>query len=119
MTVMRRKSSILPFQRVDNCRCGVSFTRGELARILDLYGRMVAAGRWRDYAIEDDSNKAIFTIFARSRRRPLYRIVKEPRLAKARGSFALVGEFGQVIRRASSLGAVLPAAAQGEFYVVE
>lgn len=116
---MTNQSSILPFKRIENCRSAVRFTRLELARILDVYGRMVAAGQWRDYAIGDNSDMAVFAIFARSRRRPLYRIVKEPRLAKARGAFALVGEFGEVIRRGSSLSAVLPSTARGTIRVVK
>jgi len=116
---MTNQSSILPFKRLNRCHDAVSFTRTELARILDVYGRMVAAGQWRDYAIEDNSEMAIFAIFARSQRRPLYRIVKEPRLAKARGAFALVGEFGEVIRRDTSLAAVLPSPARTNIHVVK
>jgi len=85
----------------------VGFDRIELARILDLYGRMVAAGHWRDYAIELGREAAIFAAFRRAAERPEYRIEKRPALRHKQGMWALVAEHGAVLRRGHELGPVL------------
>ncbi|WP_114952579.1 DUF2794 domain-containing protein [Sphingosinicella terrae] len=81
------------------------FTRTELNRIVDLYGRMVAAGLWKDYAIELRSEAASFWCFRRAAERPEYRIEKRP--AARQGPWALIGEQGQILRRGHELGPVL------------
>lgn len=83
------------------------FDRNELTRILDLYGRMVAAGHWRDYAIALDSEVAVFSAFRRSAERPEMRIEKRPALRHRQGMWALVGEGGIVLRRGHELGPIL------------
>ena len=85
----------------------IGFERLELTRILDLYGRMVAAGMWRDYAIELGRDAAVFAAFRRSAERPEVRIEKRPALRGKQGMWALVGEAGQVIKRGHELGPVL------------
>jgi len=85
----------------------IGFDRIELNRILDLYGRMVAAGHWRDYAIELGREAAIFAAFRRSAERPEFRIEKRPSLRNRQGMWALVGEAGQVVKRGHELGPVL------------
>ena len=85
----------------------VGFDRPELSRILDLYGRMVAAGMWRDYAIDLGREAAVFSAFRRSAERPEFRIEKRPALRTRQGMWALVGEGGAVLRRGHELGPVL------------
>lgn len=85
----------------------VGFDRAELARILDLYGRMVAAGHWRDYAIDLGRDAAVFACFRRTAERPEFRIEKRPSLRQRQGMWALVGEAGQVVKRGHELGPVL------------
>lgn len=85
----------------------VGFERTELTRILDLYGRMVAAGNWRDYAIDLGRDMAIFSAFRRSAERPEYRIVKDPALRNKQGMWALIGEGGAVLKRGHELSPVL------------
>lgn len=85
----------------------VSFNRAELGIILGLYGRMVAAGEWRDYAMSFLRDMAIFSVFRRSAETPLYRIEKHPRLRLRQGLYALIGMDGQVLRRGHELPAVL------------
>jgi len=85
----------------------IGFDRLELSRILDLYGRMVAAGMWRDYAIDLGREAAVFSAFRRSAERPEYRIEKRPALRTRQGMWALVGEGGAVLRRGHELGPVL------------
>ncbi|MBY9061758.1 DUF2794 domain-containing protein [Sphingomonas yunnanensis] len=85
----------------------IGFDRLELNRILDLYGRMVAAGHWRDYAIDLGRDAAIFSAFRRTAERPEFRVEKRPALRHRQGMWALVGEAGQVIRRGHELGPVL------------
>ena len=84
-----------------------AFDRDELNRILDLYGRMVAAGHWRDYAMDFDVDLAIFCAFRRHSERPEVRIVKRPSLRLKQGAFALVGEHGAVLKRGHELSPVL------------
>jgi len=85
----------------------VGFDRVELSRILDLYGRMVAAGHWRDYAIDLGRDAAIFSCFRRTAERPEYRIEKRPALRGRQGMWALIGEAGAILRRGHELGPVL------------
>jgi hypothetical protein len=85
----------------------VGFDRLELTRILDLYGRMVAAGHWRDYAMELGRDAAVFAAFRRAAERPEYRIEKRPALRGKQGMWALVGEAGAVLKRGHDLGPVL------------
>jgi hypothetical protein len=85
----------------------VGFDRFELNRIVDLYGRMVAAGLWKDYAIEFRPDAASFWAFRRAAERPEYRIEKRPALHARQGQWALIGEAGQVLKRGPALAAVL------------
>lgn len=83
------------------------FVRAELTRILDLYGRMVAAGHWRDYAIHLGQDVAIFSAFRRAAERPEFKIEKRPGLRNRQGQWALIGEAGVVLRRGHELGPIL------------
>jgi hypothetical protein len=85
----------------------VSFDRRELAVILSLYGRMVAAGEWRDYGISCLREVAIFCVFRRAAESPLYRIEKRPRLRGRQGQYAVVSMTGQVLRRGHDLAQVV------------
>lgn len=85
----------------------VGFDREELSRILDLYGRMVAAGLWRDYAMDLGRDAAVFSCFRRATERPEYRIEKRPALRRKQGQWALVGEGGAVLKRGHELSGVL------------
>ena len=85
----------------------VGFERGELARIVDLYGRMVAAGHWKDYAIHFGRDAATFWAFRRAAENPEYKIEKRPALRHRQGMWALIGEDGRVLRRGPELGPVL------------
>lgn len=96
---------ILPFPGASSPQIG--FTRAELTRIIDLYGRMVAAGLWRDYAVEFGRDSAAFWAFRRTAERPEYRIEKKPALRNRQGLWALVDEGGRTVRRGDELGPVL------------
>jgi hypothetical protein len=100
-------SVIAPFPRIGDRRPIAIFERGELARILDLYGRMVAAGHWRDYALRIDPDVAIFAAYRRHSEHPDIRIEKRPELRLKQGAFALVSEHGLVLKRGQELGGVL------------
>ena len=85
----------------------VAFERDELQRILDLYGRMVAAGEWRDYAMDFEKSFASFSAFRRAAERPQARIEKRPSLRSKQGMWTLFGEHGQVLKRGHELVNVL------------
>ena len=85
----------------------VTFHRRELDAILWVYGRMVAAGEWRDYAIDFFKDKAQFSVFRRSSEMPLYRIVKDPALARRQGAYSVVAATGLILKRGSELSRVL------------
>jgi hypothetical protein len=85
----------------------VAFHRTELAVILSLYGRMVAAGEWRDYGISSLSEVAVFSVFRRTAEHPLYRIEKRPALRNRQGMYAVVGMDGQILKRGHDLKTVL------------
>jgi len=85
----------------------VGFDRLELQRILDVYGRMVAAGIWRDYAMDFGKDAASFCAFRRAAERPQARIEKRPSLRNRQGMWTLFGEAGQVLKRGHELANVL------------
>jgi hypothetical protein len=95
------------------------FERRELDRLLQLYGRMVAAGQWRDYAIDGLKDAAVFSVFRRASESPLYRIEKRPALAKRQGAWAVIGEGGLILRRGHELEQVLRFFERSRFNVVE
>ena len=78
-----------------------------LAVILSLYGRMVAAGEWRDYGISFLREAAVFSVFRRFAESPLYRIEKRPKLANRQGQYSVIGMDGRVLKRGADLRAVL------------
>ncbi len=96
-----------PFPLSPNVVEIVSFDRRELALILSVYGRMVAAGEWRDYALATLRDVAVFSVFRRTAEVPLYRIEKRPRLRMRQGMYAVVGADGHVLRRGADLAQVL------------
>jgi hypothetical protein len=85
----------------------VAFHRTELSDILSLYGRMVAAGEWRDYGISSLQHVAIFSVFRRTAEQPLYRIEKRPDLRLKQGMYSVVGMDGQILKRGHDLKTVL------------
>ena len=99
--------TVTPFPLPGRQPSQIGFERIELNRILDLYGRMVAAGHWRDYAIELGLDAAVFAAFRRTAERPEFRIEKRPSLRNRQGMWALIAEHGQVVTRGHEHGPVL------------
>ena len=97
-------AEIAPFPTLPDT---VAFHRSELAVILGLYGRAVAAGVWRDYGISMLRDVAVFSIFRHTAEHPLYRIEKRPRLAARQGQYAVIGMVGRVLKRGADLAQVL------------
>ena len=87
----------------------VTFSRRELDRILRLYGSKVAAGEWRDYAIDFLRDRAVFSVFRRACEVPIYRIEKSPRLARRQGAYSVISATGLIVRRGHELDRVLRA----------
>jgi hypothetical protein len=87
----------------------VTFDRRELNRIFGLYGRMVAAGEWRDYAIDFLRDRAVFSVFRRTSEVPIYRIEKNPKLARRQGVYSVISATGLIVRRGHELDGVLRA----------
>lgn len=85
----------------------VSFDRRELDQILRLYGQMVAANEWRDYAIDHLSDRAVFSVFRRTSEVPLFRIEKNPKLARRQGAYSIVTPAGMIAKRGHELSRVL------------
>lgn len=98
-------ATLIPFPANGAGQTG--FDRAELTRILDLYGRMVAAGQWRDYAMNFERDFASFCAFRRTAERPEIRIEKRPALRSRQGMWALIGEQGAVLKRGHDLAGVL------------
>ena len=85
----------------------IRFNRRELNEILQVYGRKVADGEWRDYAIDQLREKAVFSVFRRASEIPLYRIEKQPRLARRQGAYAVIAATGLIVKRGPDLANVL------------
>jgi len=102
---------VLPIPQADSAPARnqprIAFDRDELREILNVYGRKVAAGEWRDYAIDFTRDKAIFSVFRRTTETPLYRIEKDPKAARRQGAYAVVAGTGRVMKRGHELGRVL------------
>jgi hypothetical protein len=86
---------------------GTTFDRQELQLILSVYGSKVAQGEWRDYAIDMDRDKAVFSVFRRTSEVPLYRIEKNPRNARKQGLYSVIAQGGEILRRGHDLAQVL------------
>ena len=110
-------SNVTPFPKDGAGQVG--FDRLELQRIMDLYGRMVSAGHWRDYAMDMGREAAIFSAFRRAAERPEYRIEKRPALRLKQGQWAVIGEGGVVLRRGRELAQVLRVFDSRKFTIVE
>ena len=107
-----QEGNILPFPGshapyTQRAAAQVGFDRAELQRILDLYGRMVAAGEWRDYAMDFSKDYAAFAAFRRTAEVPQMRLEKRPELRQRQGMWALFGEHGQILKRGHDLANVL------------
>jgi hypothetical protein len=85
----------------------IAFDRKELGVILGLYGRMVAAGEWRDYGISHLTDAAVFSVFRRTAEQPLYRIEKRPKLRNAQGMYSVIALDGRILKRGHDLKTVL------------
>lgn len=90
-----------------------AFNRQELSEILAVYGRMVAAGEWRDYALDLGRERAVFSVFRRSSECPLYRIEKAPKLARKQGAYSVVAATGLILKRGHELRRVLSVLEKG------
>ena len=97
----------------------VFFERRELELLLRLYGRRVAAGEWRDYAIDGLRDAAVFSVFRRAAEAPAYRIEKRPALARRQGAWAVIGQGDVILKRGHELAQVLKIFDKGRFAVVE
>ena len=113
LTAVRRQTAGMTVEnastlfRSKNYPQQVSFHRTELSVILSLYGRMVAAGEWRDYGISCLREVAVFSIFRRTAEYPLYRVEKRPKLATRQGQYSVIGMDGQILKRGQDLKNVL------------
>ena len=85
----------------------VTFNRAELGVILSVYGRMVAAGEWRDYGMSFLRDVAVFSVFRRAAEYPLYRIEKRPKMRAAQGAYSVVAMDGRILKRGHDLATVL------------
>lgn len=97
----------------------VFFDRRELNQLLGLYGRMVSAGHWRDYAIDGLREAAVFSVYRRSSEVPLYRIEKRPALARRQGVWSILAHGGLVLKRGHDLPQLLKFFDRARFAVVD
>ncbi len=93
--------------RRERLQLPVTFHRTELDQLLDLYGKMVAAGEWRDYAIDHLTDRAVFSVFRRTSEVPLFQITKNPKLARRRGPWSVIAAGGRILKRGQELSRVL------------
>ncbi|MBC2884163.1 DUF2794 domain-containing protein [Ochrobactrum sp. CM-21-5] len=98
---------VVPLDRARPTPTTVSFNRHELGKILNIYGRMVAAGAWRDYAIDHLNDRAVFSIFRRASEVPLFRVEKNPKLSQKQGAYSVIAASGLIMKRGHELERVL------------
>lgn len=107
LVVLRQRETPAPASPAPPAPAVVSFDRRELQTILNLYGRMVAQGEWKDYAINFSRDCAVFSVFRRAAEVPLYRIEKNPKLARKQGAYSVVSATGLILKRGQDLARVL------------
>jgi hypothetical protein len=107
-----------PVRAVSAPAIQVTFSRRELNRILDLYGRKVAAGEWRDYAIDFLKDRAVFSVFRRTSEVPIYRIEKSPKLSRRQGPYSVISATGLIVHRGHELERVLRSIDRSQLAVV-
>ena len=100
-------------QHTDSRRGDIAFDRRELTQILNVYGRKVASGEWRDYAIDMLKEKAVFSVFRRASEVPLYRIEKAPKLSRRQGVYSVIAATGLILKRGHDLARLLRALDRG------
>jgi hypothetical protein len=113
LPLARKASGDANFSEGGPRRGGIAFDRRELTQILNVYGRKVASGEWRDYAIDTMREKAVFSVFRRSSECPLYRIEKAPKLARRQGAYSVIAATGLILKRGHDLARVLRALDRG------
>ena len=113
LPLARKAGSKTPLAEGTARRGDISFDRRELNQILNVYGRKVASGEWRDYAIDTLREKAVFSVFRRACETPLYRIEKAPKLARRRGVYSVIAATGLILKRGHDLARVLRALDKG------
>lgn len=101
----QRQAKLIPLVR--NNDLPVTFDRRELNQILRVYGFMVSAGEWRDYAIDHLSDRAIFSVFRRTSEVPMFRIEKNPKLSRKQGIYSVIAASGLILKRGHELDRVL------------
>ncbi len=101
------RGALVPGSAGTEAQRRTTFSRHELSAILAVYGRKVAAGEWRDYAIDIGRDKAVFSVFRRASECALYRIEKAPRLARKQGAYSIVAPAGLILKRGHDLCRVL------------
>lgn len=104
---MESADSIVTFPQAAGATPQITFDRHELAQILRIYGMNVASGEWRDYAMDFGQDLATFSVFRRASESPLYRIVKNPALARKQGLYAVIAHGGLILKRGHDLAQVL------------
>jgi hypothetical protein len=106
-----RSATLIPLSEARNARLDIptTFNRQELDEILRIYSRMVAANEWRDYAIDHMKDQAVFSVFRRASEVPLFRIVKQPSLARKQGAYSVVAAGGVILKRGHELATALKA----------
>lgn len=109
LTTVRSRGAVRSFNSaaVDPLAFTTTFTRQELTAILDLYGRRVATGEWRDYAIDLLRDKAVFSVFRKASEYPLYRIEKDSKLMRKQGAYCIIAAGGLILKRGHDLKRVL------------
>lgn len=100
-----KSANLVPFPETQST--SVAFDRRELSIILSLYGRKVAEGEWRDYAMDFGRDAASFAVFRRSSEQPLYRVTKNPALARRHALYAVVAQGGLIMKRGNDLAIVI------------
>lgn len=104
---MEKSSQILSFPGTPQKNAQVFFDRMEFLSLINIYGKMVAAGQWRDYAIGSTKELAIFAVHRSASERPLYQIIKNPKLRHKQGAFAILSAQGDTLKRGHDLGTLL------------
>ncbi|MRG54767.1 DUF2794 domain-containing protein [Phyllobacterium sp. SYP-B3895] len=101
----QQQATLIPLSR--SSELPVTFNRRELDQILRIYGFMVSAGEWRDYAIDHLMDRAVFSIFRRASEVPMFRVVKNPKLARKQGAYSVIAASGLILKRGHDLDRVL------------
>ena len=83
------------------------FEKEELKIILDLYGKMVSRGSWKDYGLSISSKQVGFSVFKNAAENALYKICKNFKPKNENLKYLIIDTNGKILKNSYDLNNLL------------